>query len=210
MQKLFVINGGRVVVQDNSQTYSETYENYLLDGGIPPPAGITSLDYNKTLKTCSINGKAFQEFPWQYAENVIDSVSKLCNVFDQRKKVREEQEKVILDEKERVEKLANMTQEEKADLELKLAKSERAEAVSRIIVEVDGMKFDGDEESQTRMGRTISAAIALGVDIQTHEQIWVLSDNSVASVTVSQLAKALKLAGESQTALWTVPYQKGV
>lgn len=93
---------------------------------------------------------------------------------------------------------------------LEVAKAERAEAVSRIVVEVDGLKFDGDEESQTRMGRTISAAIALGVNIQTYSQIWVLSDNSVASVTISQLAKALKLAGEAQTALWTVPYQKGV
>ena len=29
------------------------------------------------------------------------------------------------------------------------------------------MKFDGDETAQTRMGRTISAAIALGVDLNT-------------------------------------------
>lgn len=98
------------------------------------------------------------------------------------------------------------TAEELAAQELAQAKAERADAVSKIIVEVDGMSFDGDEESQTRMGRTIAASIALGVDLKTYKQVWVLADNTVAEVTVSQLAQALKLAGEAQTALWTVPY----
>lgn len=88
------------------------------------------------------------------------------------------------------------------------AKEERAEAVSKIIVEVDGMKFDGDETAQTRMGRTIAAAVALGVDINTYTQTWVLANNTVATPTIKQLAQALKLAGEEQTKLWTVPYQE--
>ena len=100
-----------------------------------------------------------------------------------------------------------MSKEEKEAQALAQAKAERAEAVSKIIVEVDGMTFDGDETSQTRMGRTIAAAIALGVDIQTYTQVWVLADNTIAQVTISQLAQALKKAGEAQTALWTVPYE---
>lgn len=100
-----------------------------------------------------------------------------------------------------------MSEEEKEAQALAQAKAERAEAVSKIIVEVDGMTFDGDETSQTRMGRTIAAAIALGVDIQTYTQVWVLADNTIAQVTISQLAQALKKAGEAQTALWTVPYE---
>lgn len=86
------------------------------------------------------------------------------------------------------------------------AKAERAEAVSKIIVEVDGMKFDGDETAQTRMGRTVAAAMALGVDLNTYTQTWVLADNTVATPTIKQLAQALKLSGEKQTKLWTVPY----
>lgn len=99
------------------------------------------------------------------------------------------------------------TAEELEAQALAQAKAERAKAVSKITVEVDGMTFDGDETSQTRMGRTIAAAIALGVDIQTYTQVWVLADNTVANVTIAQLAQALKLSGEAQTALWTVPYE---
>ena len=99
------------------------------------------------------------------------------------------------------------TPEEIEAQELADAKAERAEAVSKIIVEVDGMKFDGDETAQTRMGRTISAAMALGVDLNTEKRTWVLADNTIAEPTVAQLAQALKLAGDEQTRLWTVPYE---
>lgn len=99
------------------------------------------------------------------------------------------------------------TAEELAAQELAQAKAERADAVSKIIVEVDGMAFDGDEESQTRMGRTIAAAVALGVDLSAERRTWVLADNSIAQVSIKQLAEALRLAGDAQTALWTVPYK---
>lgn len=101
-----------------------------------------------------------------------------------------------------------LTEEEQAAQKLTKAKAERADAVSKLVVEVDGMKFDADEESQTRMGRTIAAAVALGVDLDTEKRMWVLADNAIAEVTVKQLAEALRLAGDAQTELWTVPYEK--
>ena len=88
------------------------------------------------------------------------------------------------------------------------AKKERAEAVSKLTVTVDGMVFDADETSQNRMSRVVAGAQALGVDLNTTTQIWVLADNTVAQPTVAQLAQALKLAGEAQTALWTKPYEE--
>lgn len=106
-----------------------------------------------------------------------------------------------------VEKIPDPTPEEVAEKELQAAKNERANAVSEIVVEVDGMVFDGDEDAQTRMGRTVAAAVALGVDLDTYTQTWVLADNSVAQPTISQIARALKLAGKAQTELWTKPYE---
>ena len=101
-----------------------------------------------------------------------------------------------------------MPPELRAQKALEDAKTDRAKTVSRIKVTVDGMEFDGDETAQTRMGRTIAAAVALGVDIDTYTQTWVLADNTVAQPTIKQLAQALKLAGEAQTEAWTVPYQE--
>lgn len=102
------------------------------------------------------------------------------------------------------------TAEEIAAQELAQAKAERADAVSRITIEVDGMIFDGDEESQTRMGRTIAAAVALGVDLTTETRVWVLADNSIATPTIAQLAEALRKAGDAQTSLWVVPYTEAM
>lgn len=97
------------------------------------------------------------------------------------------------------------TGEEVAAEELAQAKTERADAVSKITVTVDGMVFDGDEIAQERMARTITAAVATGEDMSA-TTTWVLADNTVAQVSIKQLARALRLAGEKQTELWTVPY----
>lgn len=86
------------------------------------------------------------------------------------------------------------------------AKAERAEAVSRITVVVDGMVFDGDETAQDRMARAITMFTSSGLPPDTTTE-WVLADNTVAQVTVNQLAKALLLAGQKQTELWTKPYE---
>ena len=68
------------------------------------------------------------------------------------------------------------------------------------------MTFDGDEVSQERMSRTITAAVATGEDMSA-TTTWVLADNTIAQPSIQQLAQALRAAGEQQTALWTVPYQ---
>ena len=101
---------------------------------------------------------------------------------------------------------ATLTRPEKTEEELEIerlikAKSERADYVSKIIVEVDGMQFDGDETSQDRMARSV---VALNDDEETVQ--WVLADNTIAQVTRVQLKQALRLAGEAQTAIWANPY----
>ena len=88
------------------------------------------------------------------------------------------------------------------------AKQERAEEVSKITVEVDGLIFDGDEDSQTRMARTITASQALGLP-EDSTISWAMADtnaNKVEQVTIAQLSKALYLAGCKQSELWCKPY----
>ena len=96
-------------------------------------------------------------------------------------------------------------EEELAERKLNMAKQERADSVSKIVVTVGNMEFDGDEISQERMSRTITAAKAMNkTDDDT--TTWVLHDNTIAQVTVAQLAEALYLAGLEQTKLWVLPY----
>lgn len=97
--------------------------------------------------------------------------------------------------------------EKEAEVAMSEAKTDRAEAVARITVEVDGMVFDGDETAQDRMTRAITMFTSSGLPPDTTTE-WVLADNTVANVTVSQLAKALLLAGQKQTELWTKPYEQ--
>lgn len=98
------------------------------------------------------------------------------------------------------------TAAELAAMALGNAKAQREEAVEKILVTVDGMQFDGDETSQQRMSRAITAAMAKGVPLAEAFVTWVLADNTVARVSAAQLAEALELAGEAQTALWVKPY----
>lgn len=97
--------------------------------------------------------------------------------------------------------------DESEEAKLARLKAERAEAVKNIVVEVDGMLFNGDEESQNRIDRTITAATAAGFG-PDDTTTWVLYDNTVATVTVKQLAQVLLLSGQKQTELWTVPYEQ--
>ena len=97
-----------------------------------------------------------------------------------------------------------MTDEEK----LIEAKTERAEVVSKIVVDVDGMQFDGDETSQARMSRAVLLAVVFDRNLDATTTKWVLADNTVAYPTIRQLAQALMLAGEEQTDVWDEPYKE--
>jgi len=89
-----------------------------------------------------------------------------------------------------------ITQEDLDKQEREVFKRNREEAVKNIKVEVDGMIFDGDETSQTRMSR----AIQLMNDTET--TLWVLANNQLIQVTKTQLSEALRLSAEEQTRLW--------
>ena len=100
-----------------------------------------------------------------------------------------------------VEEKIEITEEEQSLINLMKAKRARKVAVANIVVEVDGMTFDGDEISQDRMTRSIVA-------MTDEDSIpWVLADNSIAIVSKNQLKTALRLSGLKQSELWIVPYE---
>lgn len=102
--------------------------------------------------------------------------------------------------------LMGVTKEERPDSEamvLARAKLKRSQDVANIKVEVDGMTFDGDEMSQSRMARAITAAETAGLD----QTVWVLADNTVATVTKAQLQQALSKSMLAMAELWTKPYE---
>ena len=89
------------------------------------------------------------------------------------------------------------------DFALDMKKLERDSAVRSIVVEVDGMKFDGDEVAQGRMARALKVAELNNLD----KTAWVLADNTVVEVNKKQLGEALSKAMLAQGELWTKPYE---
>lgn len=76
-------------------------------------------------------------------------------------------------------------------------KHERSALVEAITVQVGDYVYQGDELSQGRMARFILASTSDADEVE-----WTLADNTVATVTVSNLRDALRLAGVRQTEIW--------
>ena len=88
-----------------------------------------------------------------------------------------------------------LTKKEK-EAEYQTWKSERQNKVDNIEVEYNGVIYQGDELSQTRMARAISAMD----DNETIE--WVAKDNSIQILSKADLSAILKEAGIKQTQIW--------
>lgn len=78
----------------------------------------------------------------------------------------------------------------------------RFNAVRSITVEVDGLVFDGDEDSQRRM----LAAIHAAEEVFLTQTLWRMADNSEQVVTLDQLKEAHSKAIIAQGKLWTKVY----
>ena len=80
-------------------------------------------------------------------------------------------------------------------------KALRKQEVANITVTTAaGNTFDGNEDAQNRMSRSVTAML------DTEVIPWVLADNTVATVSRDELREALKLAGEAMAAIWVRPY----
>lgn len=75
-------------------------------------------------------------------------------------------------------------------------KAERQSKVDNIEVELNGVVYQGDETSQTRVARAVSAME------DTDTTMWVAKDNSVNELSKADLKYILKEAGIKQTLIW--------
>lgn len=147
------------------------------------------------IKTWTYNGVAYQS-EWQVRQDIFNRDHVSFGEAPEEGKVEFwAQYGVTYSERE-------LTPEEQEAQELAIAKRERAAKVAAIKVEVDGMRFDGDESAQSRMARAITAAETAGLE----STVWVLADNTVKNVTKAQLQQALSKAMLAMAELWTKPY----
>ena len=79
-------------------------------------------------------------------------------------------------------------------------KADRQAQVDSIIVTTAVGDWDGDEISQSRMSRAI-----LSMN-DTDSTLWIMADNTTATVTKANLTEALKLSSEAQTSMWIRPW----
>lgn len=105
MQDLLIIRGGHVIIQSGErQNYTDTRANFEKDGG--PRLTHKSVDYNRTIGSCWLDGEAFQEFPNMEFEAILDNAQTYIDAKERRERVAQEREEA--------ERVANMTDEEVA------------------------------------------------------------------------------------------------
>lgn len=97
--------------------------------------------------------------------------------------------------------ITRKSDEQLAEIRLAKAKIARQQTVSEIIVTTQaGNAFDGHEDAQNRMGRSVT------IMTEADTLPWVLADNSIALVTKAELQEALRLAGLAMAEIWVKPY----
>lgn len=160
MQDLIIYNQKEVIIQVNGKTYQDTKENFIADYG--KVVKYEAIDYNRDTKCCWLNGSAFQKYPNDVCEDILNSID------------------VLIANKEKREYVAPTLDELKAQKITELKTIRDNEEVKPI--EYNGNLFDFDEKARDRIN---SAIIALSITGQSIE--WTTADNTNVIVTADDL-----------------------
>lgn len=197
MQDLIIYNENQVIVQANGKAYQDTKDNFTLDYGELPKIKverqstlhpferialldevITDIDYNRDTKCCWLNGEAFQEYPNELCEDILNSID------------------ALITNKEKREYIAPSLDELKQAKINELKTIRDAEEVKPIAY--NGNLFDYDDKARDRIN---SAIIALSITGQSIE--WTTADNTEVMVTADDLRGVIAAVAVRSNALHT-------
>lgn len=85
-QEIVCIRKNEATIQTAKFGYYDTYEHFLQDGFNPLPKGVESIDFNKSLEFCVINGEMQNDWHNEYAEGLLLQVVELREKFEERQR----------------------------------------------------------------------------------------------------------------------------
>ncbi len=167
MQSLMYIRSGKAVIQGKTETYTDTYDNFLLDGGDPLPEGLEEVDFNLTLHNCISKGECPDQVVHEYAEKQIGKVHELAAAFAARKAIFDkeyEKQRFEVHDREAAEAAAKAEKEHWEKLTLDGYKQERLQELDQIsarfednlnkdmyFVSSNGFKCNGDRRTKSNI-----------------------------------------------------------
>lgn len=72
MQDLIIYNENQVIIQANKKIYQDTQANFLQDYN--KNVSYKSIDYNRATESCWLNGEAFQLYPNEVCEDILNNI----------------------------------------------------------------------------------------------------------------------------------------
>lgn len=82
MQDLIIYNESQVLVQSSGKTYQETRKNFVADYG--KTVIYQSINYNRTTRSCWLNGETFRSYPNALCEDILNSIGTLLEKKTER------------------------------------------------------------------------------------------------------------------------------
>lgn len=220
MQTLMYIRSNKAVIVTKTLEYTDTYENFLKDGGDPLPAGLRTIDYQRTLNSCIYDGDCSEEEARAYGEHQIDKAEALCASFAARKKVFDDAyiaARFEMHDKEAKEAAEQAAKEHWAALTLDGYKKERLEELHRLssafednlnkdmyFISSNGFKCNGDRRTKSNLQDIVTFfdLQAQGGKVEYRDY-----DNQMRELTKKQVTVLLGEHVANGNALYTQKWQ---
>lgn len=192
MQDILLLQDGYVSIQkDGSPTYNDTLANFIKDGG-SDLSGYSSIDYNRSTGSCWLNGEAFQQFPNEQFEALINKCTQLFET---------QQLRLFPPKPETVESLR---EDKLAELNKKSAAFEDNLNKDMYFISSNGFKCNGDRRTKSNLQDIVTF-----FDLQAHngKVEYRDYDNQMRELTKEQVTVLLGEHVANGNALYTQKWQ---